>query len=313
MNTNENNGRHAPVLFFVLIVGLLFLQPSASRGIASAATVRSPCRVRHGSDDSIPWVSRPLNKGETPEAVFGDRWRDVLRFNRIDRRHAVPGICLKVPERLDDIRDFTPLPRNYPPAEADADAKLILVDLSEQFLGAYEHGQLVFSAPITTGFRSDVTPTGRFRVTAYQRHHRSSMYRVEHSTEYYPMTYGLRFYINRYGISYWIHGRDLPGYPASHGCIGLYDEEMQKEVYHVPAQPELDDARKLFEWVVPALPVDEGLHELEDGPRVVVVGAAPGTRPPAQPKEAPPPTTLEPANRTETRGLRGPGASSVYQ
>ncbi len=29
--------------------------------------------------------------------------------------------------------------------------------------------------------------------------------------------------------AFWIHGCDLPGYPASHGCVGLYDEEMQKK------------------------------------------------------------------------------------
>jgi len=28
----------------------------------------------------------------------------------------------------------------------------------------------------------------------------------------------LRFHVNREGISYWIHGRDIPCYPASHGC-----------------------------------------------------------------------------------------------
>ena len=36
--------------------------------------------------------------------------------------------------------------------------------------------------------------------------------------------------MNREGVSYWIHGRDMPGYPASHGCIGLYDESMQKNL-----------------------------------------------------------------------------------
>ena len=44
-----------------------------------------------------------------------------------------------------------------------------------------------------------------------------------------------------------IHGRDLPGYPASHGCIGLYDEPMQKEQYGVPGDPELNDAKRRFE------------------------------------------------------------------
>ena len=60
---------------------------------------------------------------------------------------------------------------------------------------------------------------------------------IEGTDRPYPMNYALRFYVNRTGMSYWIHGRDLPGYPASHGCIGLYDEPMQKEQYGIPKDP----------------------------------------------------------------------------
>jgi hypothetical protein len=80
---------------------------------------------------------------------------DVLRFNRIDRRHVYRGLYLRVPTNLDDIKDFTPMPATYPPAEKEA--KYILIDLSEQFLGAYEFGLLVFSAPVATGNGSNCT------------------------------------------------------------------------------------------------------------------------------------------------------------
>ena len=42
---------------------------------------------------------------------------------------------------------------------------------------------------------------------------------------------------------------DLPGYLPSHGCIGLYDEAMQKEQYGTPTDPKLNDAKRLFDWV----------------------------------------------------------------
>jgi hypothetical protein len=64
------------------------------------------------------------------------------------------------------------------------------------------------------------------------------------------MTWALRFHIGRDGVSFWIHGRDVPGYPASHGCIGLYDESMQRYYYGAPVRPVLDDARRLYEWIV---------------------------------------------------------------
>jgi hypothetical protein len=72
----------------------------------------------------------------------------------------------------------------------------------------------------------------------------------------------------------------MPGYPASHGCIGLYDELMQKEQYGVLKDPELNDARKLFVWVLGG-ETDEGhVIPLSNGPRVYIIGKAPGHQPP---------------------------------
>ena len=197
----------------------------------------------------------------------------MARFNRIDRRHASSGAALKVPKRLEDIKDFTPLPLRYP--SADTDAQFILVDLSEQFLGAYEYGRLVFSAPAATGEQGNETPTGDFRVTAANRRHRSSLYTIEGTDIPYPMNYALMFYTNIEGISYWIHGRDIPGYPASHGCVGLYDEEMQQTHYGAPSTPVLDDARTLYRWVMGPRADRESAQAVTAGPRVLMVGRAP--------------------------------------
>ncbi len=244
---------------------------------ADPKRVSSLCNIAYPSDAGLEWQCRRLRTGETLEGLFGDRWRDVARFNRVDRRHARPGRALKVPQRLEEIADFTPLPANYPSAEQEA--KFILVDLSKQFLGAYEYGRLVFSAPITSGEPEDATPTGEFKVTAMDRGHRSSLYRIEDTEIAYPMNYALRFHVTREGVGYWIHGRDLPGYPASHGCIGLYDEAMQQEYYGYPKNPALEDARTLYDWVAGSLPegVPEGggVRDLPEGPRVLIVGQAP--------------------------------------
>lgn len=264
----------------LLVAAVIVLAVSLGSRESADASVRSPCYIKHTTDSSITWACKILQKGETIEAVFGEQWRDVLRFNRIDRRHARPGISLKVPAQLGDILNYTPMPLFYQPAEAEA--KLILVDLSEQFLGAYENGRLAFSMPITTGVGKDGTPNGKFRITAYSRYHRSSLYKIQNSAEFYPITYGLRFFIDRDGVSYWFHGRDLPGYPASHGCIGLYDESMQKDIYNYPETPELADAKRLYDWVVSSLPDDGRRHELENGPLVLIIGKAPGYRPAAR-------------------------------
>lgn len=254
----------------------LFLCSLAMVGLPAVAAAKkpvSPCAVSYPSDVGIAWECQELKFGETPEDLFGELWQEVLRFNRIDRRHLYQGATLKVPRQLKDLVEFTPLPQFYP--DAADEEKFILVDLTEQFLGAYEYGMLVFSSPIATGEKGHRTPTGEFRVDAHHLRHRSSQYKVEKTDLPYPMHFGLRFYISAGGVAYWIHGRDLPGYPASHGCIGLYDEEMQKNYYGEPSVPLLDDARVLYEWVLDKAPDDGGFTLFPGGPRVLIVGTTP--------------------------------------
>lgn len=228
------------------------------------------CTIHYPSDTTIGWECRTLKRGETAEKLFGDQWEAILRFNRVDRRHVYPGVSFKVPENISEIEGFTPLPDFYP--DAAEEEKFILINLSEQFLGAYEYGYLTFSFPVASGERRNRTPTGDFRVTAFNRRHQSSLYKIEKTTIPYPMHYGLRFYISPYGVAYWIHGRDVPGYPASHGCVGLYDEEMQKRYYRHPVFPLLTDARKLYEWVVGELPDPGSFTPMKEGPRVRIIG-----------------------------------------
>jgi lipoprotein-anchoring transpeptidase ErfK/SrfK len=246
-----------------------------ARPVASAASGLSPCDLQYPSDSSIVWTCHTLGRGESLESLFGDHWVDVARFNRIDRRHAVRGVRIKVPQTLPAIDCFTPMAARYAPA--DSDSQFVLVDLSEQYLGAYQRGRLVFSAPVAAGRADNPTPTGLFHITAYDRRHESSLYRVAETDRPYPMHFGLRFFVSDSGISYWIHGRDLPGVPASHGCIGLYDEAMQQECYGLPGAPRLADARWLFEWVAGTGADTTGVHRIA-GPRLLIVGSAPGIR-----------------------------------
>ena len=259
-------GKSCVCLLWTLPFLFSFLSLSAKN--ADAGTARSFCKTYPG-DKAIEWECRRMGKGETLEKLFGERWQDVARFNRIDRRHAHAGVYLKFPKRPADLRDYTPMPRRFGPAEEEE--KFILVDLSKQFLGAYERGRLVFSTPIASGKKTNKTPAGKFRVSAFNRRHESSAYFIKDSDIPYPMHYGLRFHIDGEGVSYWLHGRDMPGYPASHGCVGLYDEEMQREFYGFPRKPELADARKLFEWALSPLTDDGKFHVEENGPKVWVV------------------------------------------
>ena len=151
--------------------------------------------------------------------LFGDRDSTVARFNRLDARFVRAGRRLRVPE-LPEGADYVPLPARY--SDADGEALFILIVLDRQFLGAYEHGVLVASYPVSSGRDGHATPTGRFRVTRKDADHHSSVYPEPDGG--WPMPWALRFYRGEY----WIHGGDLVGHPASHGCVRMFPEDAER-------------------------------------------------------------------------------------
>jgi hypothetical protein len=267
-------------LFTAMLVGFTVLRTPSETGEPGASPVDKAMedlsRVEYPSLKGIRWHAHFVEPNESLESLFKNDWIWVARFNRIDRRHIYPGMTIKVPDNMADIRGYTPLPRLYEPARRHE--KYILVDITEQWLGAYEHGKLVFSMPAATGKPGTETPVGMFRIDARDLNHTSSLYKTANDEEQYPMDNAMRFHIGEDNVSYWIHARDLPGRPASHGCIGLFDEDMQNRVFGVPDKPVLLDAEKVYAWAVGEEEYEDDsgyLEELEDGPTVEVRGDLP--------------------------------------
>lgn len=87
----------------------------------------------------------------------------------------------------------------------------IVVSLSDQLAFLYRGSTLVAVSTISSGKPGKDTPTGVFPILEKKKFHRSIKY------DNAPMPFMQR--IDRYGIA--LHGGQLPGYPASHGCIRL--------------------------------------------------------------------------------------------
>jgi hypothetical protein len=268
------------VLFTLIFVGLTVLRtPSMTHEPAASpldASKEDLTRVEYPSLKQVRWHGHFIQPDQTLESLFGDDWISVARFNRIDRRHVYPGMTIKVPDNIEELRHYCPLPDRYEPARRHE--KYILVDITEQWLAAYEYGKRVFSAPAATGKLSTETPVGMFQVSTRHLTHTSSLYKTADDEEQYPMDNALRFYIDPDNVSYWLHARDLPGKPASHGCIGLYDEDMQKRVFNSPQEPVLRDSQLLYEWAAGEEEYGDDYgesDELEDGPIVEIRGTLP--------------------------------------
>jgi len=269
------------VFFTLFLIGITVLRtPSVTADPAASPTDKAKedlSRVEYPSLQSIPWRPHFVKPHESLESLFGDDWTWIARFNRIDRRHVYPGMTIKVPENIADARGYSPMPKFHEPARRYE--KYILVDVTEQWLGAYEYGKLVLSYPAATGKAGTETPLGFFRIDARHLTHTSSLYKIAgEEGDQYPMDNALRFHIGKDNISYWIHARELPGRPASHGCIGLYDEEMQLRVFNNPLDPLMLDSQKLYEWAVGEEEYGDDygeLDELEDAPVVEIRGELP--------------------------------------
>ena len=99
---------------------------------------------------------------------------------------------------------------------------LLTIDLTAQRVMVYRNGALVAASAISTGSLGRETPTGVFTILEKKVMHRSTTYDDA------PMPYMQR--LTSKGIA--IHAGDLPGYPASHGCIRL-PNEFAKLLYGV--------------------------------------------------------------------------------
>ena len=86
----------------------------------------------------------------------------------------------------------------------------VVVRLSAQQAELYRDGEVIDSARVSTGRRGYATPAGRFVITNKHASWTSTIY-------YVAMPWFMRLNCGAIGL----HAGNIPGYPASHGCIRL--------------------------------------------------------------------------------------------
>lgn len=119
-----------------------------------------------------------------------------------------------IPDRssvLETIQRLKPGEFLWMPDVAPAGPVLIIISLANQRAVAYRNGVPIGVSTVSTGKPGHETPTGLFTILQKQVDHKSSLYDDA------PMPYMQR--LTWGGVA--LHGGNLPGYPASHGCIRL--------------------------------------------------------------------------------------------
>lgn len=94
---------------------------------------------------------------------------------------------------------------------APAGPMLLVVNLKTQRAYAYRNGVRIGASTISSGKPGKKTPTGIFQILQKNKDHKSNLYNSA------PMPYMQRLTWD--GIA--LHAGNLPGYPASHGCVRL--------------------------------------------------------------------------------------------
>lgn len=110
----------------------------------------------------------------------------------------------------------------WAPEVAPEGPMLFVISLATQRAVFYRNGIPIAITTVSTGRPGHRTPTGIFTVLERRAVHYSSIYNNAPMPNMQRLTW--------YGVA--LHGGDLPGYPASHGCIRL-PREFARLLYGV--------------------------------------------------------------------------------
>ena len=107
---------------------------------------------------------------------------------------------------------------SWHPEKATVGPLVIVVSLPDQRLYAYRQGVRIAVSTCSTGKPGHRTPTGVFAILQKDKRHRSSTYNNAPMPNMNRLTWS--------GVA--LHAGELPGYPASHGCVRLPLEFSEK-------------------------------------------------------------------------------------
>ena len=99
----------------------------------------------------------------------------------------------------------------WSPEAVPAGPLVMVISLDEQLAYVYRNGLRIGVSTVSTGKKGKETPTGVFTILQKHKEHRSSLYDDA------PMPFMQRLTWD--GVA--LHAGNLPGYPASHGCVRL--------------------------------------------------------------------------------------------
>ena len=137
-------------------------------------------------------------------------------------QQAAPQACGKAMTKGDQVAAFPSRAKSgdyiWHPENSPAGPVVIIVSLPEQVLYVYRNGVRIGRTTISSGKSRHQTPTGVFTILQKNVKHTSNLFKGAKMPYMERLTWG--------GVA--MHAGNLPGYPASHGCVRLPLDFAQK-------------------------------------------------------------------------------------
>ena len=173
-----------------------------------------PKKSSYHLESAKDWLSKNASDSTKFHIAYAVNRTDATNFKKMD--------SVVIPDDLSgDIEFYLPFPVTVS-ALKDIN-KIVFFSYPTQTFAAYEKGELVYTGPTNMGREKDKTPTGLFFTN----------WKAEETTSTFDDEWELRWNFNienKLGVGW--HQYTLPGYPASHSCLRLQEQ----------------DARKLYDW-----------------------------------------------------------------
>ena len=193
----------------------------------------------------------PKNKKDSAMAVFNEKFSKddqklILALSRLDLKNKWRSDTLVIPDKIDEtLMSYSPFPRNV--AVLSNVQKIVFFSYPIQAYALYEKGNLVKWGPTSLGKKSAQTKRGLMFANWKKELAISTV------DKDWKLPYNFNIH-NTLGIGW--HQYDLPGFPASHSCLRLLEE----------------DAKFLYNWAEQWTLTDGGSKIKSNGTPVLVFG-----------------------------------------
>jgi len=191
-------------------------EPSIKEQVVKTKQRNPPSVKGFHVSNTKQWLSQNDSSGSNSKMDI------VIAVNRTDAENFSKMDSVIIPNDLSgDLEYYFPFPLSVPAIKQIN--KIIFFSYPAQAFAAYENGEIVYTGPVNMGRKKDPTPTGLFFAN----------WKSEKTNSTFNDEWELRWNVNianKLGVGW--HQYNLPGYPASHSCLRLQE----------------NDARNLYKW-----------------------------------------------------------------